>query len=130
MLWPRTANPVRYGLLASAMCTRMAEVAETDFETLSAKAAEFEAQATGVLDHMPSAVAMSSAGVHFLARDDKVWGLLTYLLTYLLTTSSHATTRSGAYLLTHLLTYLPLPRTRRRGPGPLDMFAYLLTSHL
>ena len=36
----------------------MAEIAETDLETLSAMAAEFEACATGVLDHVPYAVAL------------------------------------------------------------------------
>ena len=96
---------MRFGLLASSLCASMAEVAETDTERLHAMAEHFEGKATGVLDHLPSGVALGalpgarsppsrrdadltadllaavclslpgSVGVRHLARPDRVWGL-------------------------------------------------------
>lgn len=86
---------------------------EVDFETLSAKATEFEARAAGVLDNMAPSVAMSSTGVHFLASEHKAWGLSLIELAFsseMKTFLSHAHCRALVRTVLHQTSQLALPQ--------------------
>ena len=69
VLWRRTKNPVRTGLLACHMCHRMADMLETHRERLELMASAFEECATGILDEMPS----NLDGKQFLTDKSPEW---------------------------------------------------------
>ena len=126
MLWRRTTDPVRFGLLAALLCRNQGlspdgldAPAGDDAETLGLKAAEFEAHAAGVLDQTSSRDAAaggggaSSVGLRCLGRADPLWGASLLELAFTAEMKaflSHGQCRTLVARMTNQTELLALPR--------------------